>query len=160
MEDYSHLNQKERDEKYQETLKALVGDKRPSHAHDIRISIIDDDYAITNTLASQLHREGYLVAKANDGMQGLGIVRGDLPHLIILDMMMPDKNGEEMLKELRGYEWGKDIPVLILSNYDKYASLAEDPALAPVTFMSKTGSSIEKVIEIIRSLVPSYNQEG
>ena len=60
--------------------------------------------------------EGYDVQTAEDGKLGLELLEGFKPKIILLDLMMPEMTGDEMLVELRKKPWGKDIIVIILTN--------------------------------------------
>lgn len=66
-----------------------------------KILIIDDEHDIIEFIQYNLNREGYITASANDGLEGIKIAQKFQPDLILLDMMMPYKNGMETIKELR-----------------------------------------------------------
>jgi len=60
--------------------------------------------------------EGYSVETAENGKLGLELVRSMKPDIILLDLMMPEMNGDEMLEHLRATPWGKKVKVIILTN--------------------------------------------
>jgi two-component system, OmpR family, alkaline phosphatase synthesis response regulator PhoP len=74
---------------------------------------VEDDLAILTGLSMNLRFEGYDVLQAQDGRQGLARALDDAPDLIVLDVMLPELNGFEVLKELR--QRGRDTPVVVLS---------------------------------------------
>ena len=76
------------------------------------ILVCDDDKEIVKAISIYLEKEGYKVIKAYNGEEALKTVKENLIHLIILDVMMPKKDGIETLKELRAE---KSIPVIMLS---------------------------------------------
>jgi DNA-binding response OmpR family regulator len=80
------------------------------------IAIIEDDAAISEMYRVKFEADGFKAVVAADGVQGLKIIETTKPDLILLDLMMPEMNGDEMLKKIRTTSWGKDIPVLVLSN--------------------------------------------
>jgi len=80
-----------------------------------RILIIDDEKAIRDTLKLNLKSENYSVDEAVNGLEGLDKVKIYHPHLIILDLGLPDRSGLEVLRELR--TWTK-IPVIVLTVFD------------------------------------------
>lgn len=88
------------------------------------ILIVDDDKEIVQAIEIYLKKEGYNLLKAYDGNQALKIIKENEIHLIILDIMMPEKDGIETLKEIRK---DKSIPVILLSakseDYDKIGGL-------------------------------------
>lgn len=78
-----------------------------------RILIVEDDESITLGLSLNLEAEGYDVQVAHDGERGLALARSERVDLAILDVMLPKKNGFEILKVLRGE--GRDFPIIVLS---------------------------------------------
>ena len=78
-----------------------------------RILVVEDDLAILTGLSMNLNFEGYEVLQAQDGRQGLARALDESPDLLVLDVMLPELNGFELLKELR--QRGRDIPVVVLS---------------------------------------------
>jgi len=66
-----------------------------------KILVIDDEKAIADIIKFNLEKEGYIVATAYDGEEGVQAVEKFLPDLVILDIMMPKKDGFQVLKEIR-----------------------------------------------------------
>ena len=79
------------------------------------ILVADDDPEILSLLSIRLTRAGYKVLEAGDGEQALARVRESYPELIVLDVMMPGKNGWEVAKELRHDARFKDIGIIMLT---------------------------------------------
>ena len=73
------------------------------------IFIVDDDIHIGNMLEEVLQREGYKVSRAYSGTEALLVLSSQTPDLILLDLMLPSLNGEEVLPKIQG------IPVIVLS---------------------------------------------
>jgi two-component system phosphate regulon response regulator PhoB len=80
-----------------------------------RILIIEDERGLTDVLTYNLEREGYDVAVAHDGQEGLRKAQMQLPDLILLDLMLPTMNGLDVCRELRSGERTKVIPILMLT---------------------------------------------
>jgi two-component system alkaline phosphatase synthesis response regulator PhoP len=78
-----------------------------------RILVVEDDLAILTGLSMNLRFEGYEVLQAQDGRQGLARALDESPDLVVLDVMLPELSGYEVLKELR--QRGRDTPVVVLS---------------------------------------------
>lgn len=78
-----------------------------------QILVVEDDLSILIGLSMNLKFEGYEVLQAQDGRQGLQLALDEEPDLLVLDLMLPELNGYEVLKELR--ERGRDTPVVLLS---------------------------------------------
>jgi DNA-binding response OmpR family regulator len=84
-------------------------------SHKPVILIADDDPEILSLLSIRLSRTGYKVLEAVDGEETLSAVREHFPDLIILDVMMPGKNGWEVAKELRRDPRFKDVGIVMLT---------------------------------------------
>jgi len=81
-----------------------------------KIAIIEDDQAISQMYRMKFENEGYEVETAENGEIGLELIKKMKPDIILLDVMMPVMNGDEMLAKLRNEPWGKDTKVIILTN--------------------------------------------
>ena len=81
-----------------------------------RIAIIEDDQAIAQMYRFKFEAEGYDVQTAENGVLGLELSEKMKPDVILLDLMMPKMNGDEMLEKLRATEWGKKPKVIVLTN--------------------------------------------
>ncbi len=81
------------------------------------ILVIEDNEALRNGLVLNLVNKGYHVDSAGDGREGMQKALETQPDLIVLDIMLPGKNGLEILTELRNH--GRRVPVLILSGRDR-----------------------------------------
>ncbi len=77
------------------------------------ILVIEDDLSILTGLSMNLTYEGYRVLQAQDGKAGLQRAIDESPDLVVLDLMLPQMNGYEVLKELR--QRGREVPVVVLS---------------------------------------------
>jgi DNA-binding response OmpR family regulator len=81
-----------------------------------KIAIIEDDPVINQMYRMKFEADGFEVQLADDGKRGIAMVEGFKPDIILLDLQMPNVDGEGALKEIRAHDWGKDIPVIILTN--------------------------------------------
>ncbi len=80
-----------------------------------RILVIDDDPDLVESLTKLLEDKNHEVIQAYGGEEGLEKTRQEKPDAIILDVMMPDKDGYQVCKELKGDSAYKDIPILLLT---------------------------------------------
>jgi two-component system alkaline phosphatase synthesis response regulator PhoP len=102
----------------------------------IRILVVEDDLAILTGLSMNLRFEGFEVLQAQDGRSGLQKAVDERPDLLVLDVMLPELNGYDLVRELR--RRGSDVPVVIVSakgtESDKIAGLdlgADDYVVKP-----------------------------
>lgn len=84
-----------------------------------KIVIVEDEAAISSMYDFKLRGCGYDVKIAKNGIEGLEIAETFRPDLILLDIMMPEMDGCEMLEKLRQTDWGARIRVIILTNLSK-----------------------------------------
>ena len=117
------------------------------------ILVVDDDREIVGAIEIYLKKEGYNIIKAYNGNEALQKVKENEIHLIILDIMMPEKDGLETLEELRK---DKSIPVILLSakseDYDKIGGLnqgADDyitKPFNPLELIARVNSQIRRYV--------------
>src|SRR4030067_596014 len=80
-----------------------------------KVLIVDDDPDLVEAVSTILESKGYAVAKAYGGVEGLKKARTENPDLIVLDVMMPDKDGYTVCKELKADKKYRSIPILLLT---------------------------------------------
>lgn len=81
-----------------------------------KIAIIEDDQAISQMYRIKFEAEGYTVETADNGKLGLELAESMRPDIILLDLMMPELNGDEVLEKLRKTDWGAKVTVIVLTN--------------------------------------------
>lgn len=81
-----------------------------------KVAIIEDDQTISQMYRFKFEAEGFIVETAENGLLGLELAEHLKPDIILLDLMMPEMTGDQMLAELRKKPWGKKIKVIILTN--------------------------------------------
>jgi DNA-binding response OmpR family regulator len=79
------------------------------------ILVVDDDPDLVESVSMRLESEGFQVAKAYDGVEAWDRIKDERPHMLILDVMMPRKNGYELCNEIKKDDNYKDITVLLLT---------------------------------------------
>jgi two-component system alkaline phosphatase synthesis response regulator PhoP len=79
------------------------------------ILVVDDDPDLVESVSMKLESENFRVSKAYDGIEAMDRIRDERPALIILDVMMPRKNGYELCDELKASDEYKDIVVVLLT---------------------------------------------
>ena len=108
-----------------------------------RILIVDDDAFIRRPLEFILREEGYHAATAADADQGMRAIESDPPDLIVLDVMMPGKDGFALCSELKGDPKYARIPIVLLSARGQEHDRLRGLALGAAEFMTKPYSPHE-----------------
>jgi two-component system sensor histidine kinase/response regulator len=80
-----------------------------------RVLVVDDDEGNRDVLSQRLRKQGYLVTSAHSGPLALNLLLGEEFDVVLLDVMMPDVDGYEVLRQIKGNESLKDIPVIMIS---------------------------------------------
>ena len=94
------------------------------------ILIVEDEESISEPLASALEREGYEIAIAPTAETALDAVRTKEPDLVLLDVMLPDGDGREILRDIRS---SSSTPVIMLSARGEETDMVWDSSSAPTT---------------------------
>jgi two-component system OmpR family response regulator len=119
-------------------------------AADTRILVVDDEENITYLLSSALRHFGFEVNVARSGRDALDAVRDSSPHLIVLDVMMPDLDGFEVVHRLR--ESGVKAPVLFLTARDAVDDKVRGLTLGGDDYVTKP-FSLEEVVARIQAML-------
>jgi DNA-binding response OmpR family regulator len=114
-----------------------------------KILIIEDDKSLQNALSEMLVQEGYETSCALDGEEGLQKIKDEKPDLVLLDIILPKKDGYEVLAEIKKGE-EKNIPVLILTNLEEVDNVQKALDLGATTFMVKSDFSLKDVLEKVK----------
>jgi DNA-binding response OmpR family regulator len=85
-------------------------------AQPIKIAIIEDDSVIAQMYRMKFEAEGFEVQTAENGKLGVELCEKFRPDMILMDLKMPEMSGEEALERIRQSDWGKTVPVIILTN--------------------------------------------
>ena len=122
-----------------------------------RILMVDDEPDFCAIVQAQLEREGFAVECAYDGVEGIAKVRANPPDAIVLDVMMPDKDGYEVCRELKADDDLCDIPIVLLTAVTSHLtstrySHADGMATEADDYLSKPASA-EEISETIRGLL-------
>ncbi|MBW2369611.1 MAG: response regulator [Deltaproteobacteria bacterium] len=87
-----------------------------------RILVVDDEPDFASIVQGNLEREGFEVDVAYNGVEGIEKVKANPPDAIVLDVMMPEKDGYQMCAELKADEKYEDIPILLLTAVASHVS--------------------------------------
>lgn len=117
---------------------------------NVKVAIIEDDIAIAQMYRMKFKVEGYDVQIAENGKLGLQLAEEMQPTIILLDLMMPVMNGDEMLQKLRSTDWGKDIKVIILTNMGEQEAPEIIKELGVTKFIVKAEMTPRQVAELVK----------
>lgn len=128
------------------------------------ILLVDDDDAILKVFAASLKAQGFLVVTASNGNQGIEKARINKPDLILLDQVLPDIQGNDVLHNLKNDPETKDLTIAMLSNFGQNELIQKAINEGAVDYILKYQITPEylgtKVKEIIQAKtgIPENNQ--
>ncbi|HSR41121.1 MAG TPA: diguanylate cyclase, partial [Longimicrobiales bacterium] len=115
------------------------------------VLLVEDEESVAGLLGRMLEMEGFVVRRAADGEEALDAVLGSPPDLVVLDIMLPGRDGFEVLREMRSHEELQDLPVLILTALSEEDSVVKGFRLGVDEYLSKPVSR-EDFLARVRAL--------
>jgi len=118
-----------------------------------KIAIIEDDHTISQMYRMKFESDGYDVQVAENGKVGIQLVEDWAPDIVLLDLMMPEMNGDESLREIRSKDWGKTVPIIILTNMGKEEAPRELEALNVSDYIVKAEMTPRQVVDKVKRVL-------
>ena len=118
-----------------------------------KILLIEDEAALQKSLGDTLRNEGFEVLSALDGEIGERLAKAENPDLIILDLVLPKKDGLEVFKALKDDKETQDIPVVILTNQEKMENVEKVLEMGAKTYLVKANYTLQEIVEKINGVV-------
>jgi len=125
----------------------------------MKILIIDDDEALLTVYSTALKKEGYEVIGASNGQEGLEKAKEPAIDLILLDQVLPDVSGNEVLKSLKKDPQIQKIPVIILSNFSQEELVKEAIAAGAVDYVFKYQVELSDIIKKVKETLSDQKPE-
>lgn len=117
--------------------------------HTVAIAIVEDDMPLAEMYKFKLEKAGYHCEIAINGKQGLELAEKMKPDLVLLDLMLPEIPGDEMLAQMRQTDWGKDIKVLVMTNISEYEAPETLKKLNVMRYVVKAQHTPTEVVKMI-----------
>lgn len=115
-----------------------------------RVMIVEDDEHISKVYEIKLNKEGMGTLLARDGEEAISKIKNEKPDIILLDLMVPKKDGFEVLTEIKKDSNLANIPVIVLSNLGQQADQDRALGLGANEYLVKVDISIQGVIEKVK----------
>ena len=116
------------------------------------ILFIEDNPAIQKTFGEILTQEGYQVIPAIDGEAGISLAKKEKPDLILLDLILPKKDGFEVLKEVKAEEQTKNIPVIVLSVLEGSEDIQKAIEYGANSYLIKSDYTPEELVRKVKEV--------
>lgn len=124
--------------------------KKEKNMEKQKILIIEDEVTLHEALLDYLKGEGFEVFSAVDGEKGVEEARAKLPDLVLLDIVLPKKDGYEVLTELKKDDKTKNIPVILLTNLGSNEDIQKAFDKGATTYLIKADYKLEDVVKKIK----------
>lgn len=118
------------------------------------ILIIEDEQVLASLLKHKLSRRGYQSIIATDGREGLKKTKEIQPDLILLDIVMPEMSGFEVMEAKQKIKTIKDIPIIIISNSGQPVEISRAQKLGAEDWIVKTNFDPEEVVRKVEKILP------
>lgn len=127
---------------------------------DKKILLIEDDESISFLYKRQLDAAGLLTDALLTGNEGLAAASKNKYDLILLDIMLPDINGLDILKKLKENEVTKKIPVIFLTNLGQEAIIKEGFKLGADGYLIKASFTPDQMVEEVKTLIQQFEAKS
>jgi len=118
-----------------------------------RILIIEDEKVLRETLEDYLREDGFDVKIAMDGEIGMNLIKEEEFDLIVLDIILPKKDGFKILEEVKEDEKRKNIPVIILTNLESVEDIQKAFERGVTNYLVKSDHSLIEGSEKIKKIL-------
>lgn len=118
-----------------------------------KIFIVEDDEFLQNLEATKLKKEGYDVVVASNGEEALTKIEETNFDLLLLDLILPNFDGFEILKKVRNTEKTKNIPAIVFSNLSEEKDINKSKELGANYFMVKSNFTLDELVEHVGKIL-------
>lgn len=132
-------------------------DRRELQAREGRILVVDDEPAIRELITTALHFLGFEVKTASSGREALAVASSFMPHLIVLDVMLPDLDGVEVCRRLR--DKGDRVPVVFLTARDEHDDKMRGFTHGGDDYITKP-FSLEELVARVRAVLRRWEESN
>lgn len=114
------------------------------------IMIVEDDQFLARALASKLKKEGFSATILKDGEEALEALKKSVPDMLLLDLMMPRKDGFAVLEEIKRNDALKDLPIMVLSNLSQVPDTNATKEYGVLEHLIKADTPLSTIVERIK----------
>ncbi|MGZ6005236.1 MAG: response regulator transcription factor [Candidatus Saccharimonadales bacterium] len=123
-----------------------------------KIVIVEDNTSLADIYKTRLDALGYTCIVAYDGVTALATIEKELPDLVLLDLMVPKIAGDQILETMRKNDWGRNIPVFIISNLNEADAPAGLRGMGIEGYAVKANLSNDQLDKLVEAILKPANQ--
>lgn len=118
-----------------------------------KILVVEDDMVLQNALKEFLSAEGFEILVASDGEEGSAKALGEKPDLILLDIILPKKDGYGVIKDVRADESLKNVPIVLLTNLGSLNDVEKALEMGATTYLVKADYKLEEIATKVKNIL-------
>ena len=127
--------------------------KNKDHSGEKKILFVEDEMRLQKIYKDFFKKRGFELIPSYDGIMAVKLAEEKSPDLILLDLILPKKDGFEVLKELKANPRMADIPIVILTNLEGVNHVERALSLGAYTYLVKANYSLKEIIKKIREII-------
>lgn len=116
----------------------------------MNIVIVEDEKALRDLLAEKFESAGFTVSTVENGDAAIAVIEKERPNIVLLDLILPHKNGFLILAQIKTSPDLRDIPVYVLSNLADDESIKKAMAMGAQEYLVKADHPVEEVLELVK----------
>lgn len=124
-----------------------------------KIVLVEDDVMLAEIYQTRLNLAGFKCLIAHDGVAGLRLIETELPDLVLLDLMLPEMSGDEILRQMRKSKWGKDVKAIFLTNISESEAPLGVKELDFERYIVKADLQNNQLVEIVKQALETGKQK-
>jgi DNA-binding response OmpR family regulator len=118
-----------------------------------KIVIVEDNANLADIYKTRLELLGYICFIGYNGITGLYFIQQEIPDLVLLDLMIPDIPGDQVLRTMRTSDWGKDIKVLVVSNLNESEAPSNLRDLGIEDYIVKANMTDDQIDQLVNGIL-------
>jgi DNA-binding response OmpR family regulator len=125
----------------------------------VKLLIIEDDKFLRDLAVQKISKEGFNVLSAPDGEQGLALAEKEIPHVMLLDILLPGIDGFEVLRRLRANPKMENTKIAMLSNFGQREDVEKALNIGADMFMIKANFTLDEIVQEVKRIVATPRSE-
>lgn len=117
----------------------------------MKILVVDDDESLSSVIITALEKEGFACFSAKTGKDALNKAKSDNPDFILLDQVLPDISGNEVLKTLKSDDQTKNIPVMMITNFSQEEFVSQAINEGAIDYVFKYKVEVQDIVNKIKN---------
>ena len=118
-----------------------------------KVLVVEDNTSLRQTLSEFLEADGFSVITASDGEEAITLAQNNSPDIMLLDIILPKKNGFEVIKTLKNDDRSKNIPIVLLTNLGSLSDIQKALDLGATTYLVKGDYQLKEIVAKIKEIL-------